>query len=113
MELHDLRASVRQARGSAGLTQAELARRIGTTQSAVSRLEAGRLLPTLALLERVAIATGRPITLVLGAPEWPRPEGADRSPSAAAGPPARGTAPLPDRPAAGRPLPSASRRRIG
>jgi len=56
---------VMRARREAGLTQAELAKRIGTTQSAVSRLESGRVVPSLAVLDRVVGATGRPITVVL------------------------------------------------
>lgn len=49
------------------MTQAELAERMGTTQSAVSRMESGRALPTLELLERFASATGRPFEVVFGA----------------------------------------------
>lgn len=39
-----------------GLTQAQLAERVGTTQSAISRLEAGQVEPTLDTLRRVAAA---------------------------------------------------------
>lgn len=46
------------ARAAAGLTQAELAERMGTTQSVIARLEAGRVRPTTATLRRVAQATG-------------------------------------------------------
>lgn len=60
-------------RRATGLTQAALARRMGTTQSAVSRVEAGRVLPTLELLERFANATGRPLTITLGAARQARP----------------------------------------
>lgn len=50
------------ARVRAGLTQAELARRMGTTQSAIARLESGRRLPSLKTLSRYARATGsRPV----------------------------------------------------
>jgi transcriptional regulator with XRE-family HTH domain len=63
---------VEQRRRAAGLTQVELGRRIGTTQPAVSKIEAGRSLPGIDLLERVARATGRPITLTLGPSAWPR-----------------------------------------
>jgi ribosome-binding protein aMBF1 (putative translation factor) len=46
------------ARRLRGLSQAELARRMGTKQSYVARLESGRTLPSMATLRRVAEATG-------------------------------------------------------
>ncbi len=46
------------ARTKAGLTQAEVAKRMGTTQPVVARLEAGRQRPSLATLERYANAVG-------------------------------------------------------
>jgi len=46
------------ARSRAGLSQAEVAQRMGTTQSAVARLEGGRAKPTLLTVERYAKATG-------------------------------------------------------
>jgi ribosome-binding protein aMBF1 (putative translation factor) len=46
------------ARNRAGLTQAELARRMGTTQPVVARMEAGRIRPSLRTLQRLAQATG-------------------------------------------------------
>ncbi|MDE0348206.1 MAG: helix-turn-helix domain-containing protein [Gammaproteobacteria bacterium] len=47
-----------RARTAAQLTQAELAQRLGTTQSAVARLEGGRVSPSFATLRRDAEATG-------------------------------------------------------
>lgn len=47
-----------RARTEAGLTQTELARRVGTTQSAIARLEGGSVSPSLATLRRYAEATG-------------------------------------------------------
>jgi transcriptional regulator with XRE-family HTH domain len=44
---------VREARKRAGLTQAELAGRAGTTQSAIARLESGRTSPALEQVERL------------------------------------------------------------
>jgi transcriptional regulator with XRE-family HTH domain len=44
---------VREARKRAGLTQAELAARAGTTQSAIARLESGRTTPALEQVERL------------------------------------------------------------
>ena len=47
-----------RARMAAKLTQAEVARRLGTTQSAIARLEGGRVSPSVATLRRYAEATG-------------------------------------------------------
>lgn len=46
------------ARMRAGLTQAELAQRMRTTQSTIARLESGRAAPSLRTLSRYAQATG-------------------------------------------------------
>jgi DNA-binding XRE family transcriptional regulator len=50
-------------RARAGLTQTELARRMGTTQSSIARIEGGGSLPTLDMLARLAHATGTPLRL--------------------------------------------------
>ena len=47
-----------EARTRADLTQAELAKRMKTTQSTVARLESGRVHPSTRTLERIARATG-------------------------------------------------------
>jgi transcriptional regulator with XRE-family HTH domain len=49
-----------KARAAAGITQAELAERIGTTQSAIARLESGsgKHSPSLATLRKYARALG-------------------------------------------------------
>lgn len=54
-----------RARTAAKLTQAELAQRLGTTQSAVARLEGGRVSPSFATLRRYAEATGSRLTVDL------------------------------------------------
>ena len=46
------------ARVKAGLTQEEVAERMGTTQSVIARLEAGNSLPSMKSLYRYAEATG-------------------------------------------------------
>lgn len=48
-----------KARTEAGLTQSELATRLGTTQSAIARLESGSTSPSLATLRKYAAATGK------------------------------------------------------
>jgi transcriptional regulator with XRE-family HTH domain len=58
---------VRQSRIAAGLTQAELADRLGTTQAAVARLERPGANPTVGTLGRVLHALDR--RLELSAPE--------------------------------------------
>jgi transcriptional regulator with XRE-family HTH domain len=54
---------IRDARKDAGLSQAELARRLETTQSAVARLESPSSNPRLDTLDRAIAATGRELTL--------------------------------------------------
>jgi ribosome-binding protein aMBF1 (putative translation factor) len=51
-------SSVIEARMRSKLTQAEIAKRMGTTQAAVARLESGRSMPSTRTLERFAKATG-------------------------------------------------------
>jgi len=53
-----LAAAVAKARIHAGLSQAELARRMKTTQSTIARLESGRGRPSTRTLDRFAKATG-------------------------------------------------------
>jgi uncharacterized protein len=56
---------VREARRAAGLTQAELARRAGVTQSVVSAYESGRREPALSTLVRLVEATGAQLRLTV------------------------------------------------
>ena len=53
------------ARQSAGLTQAELARRMGTSQSVIARLESARHMPTFDLISRYAQALGQRVEVRL------------------------------------------------
>jgi transcriptional regulator with XRE-family HTH domain len=64
---------VEQIRREAGLTQAELAALIGTTQAAVSKIETGRTLPGLELLDRIGRALGRGIQITVGESSEPDP----------------------------------------
>ena len=54
-----------RARTAAKLTQAEVARRLGTTPSAIARLEGGRVSPSFSTLRRYAEATGTRLTVGL------------------------------------------------
>jgi len=56
---------IRAAREAAGLTQRELARRMGTSQAAVNRLEAGGVGATLTTLQRVASALALRVSIDL------------------------------------------------
>ena len=60
-------AELIRARLRAGLSQAELAERMGTSQSAIARLESGRTLPSAKTLIRFAEATGSKVELRLTA----------------------------------------------
>ena len=54
-----------EARQLAGLTQAEVAQRMGTTQSVVARLESARHMPTFDMVARYAAAIGRRVDIHL------------------------------------------------
>jgi len=53
-----LASIVMDVRNRAGLTQEELARKMGTTRLVVARLESGRWHPSMRTLQRLAEATG-------------------------------------------------------
>jgi len=61
----ELARSVIEARTRAGLTQEQLARRMGTTQSVMARLESGRVRPSTKTLEKLAKATGTRLKISL------------------------------------------------
>ena len=54
-----------QARLEKGISQAELARMIGTQRSNICRLESGNQNPTLDFLIRITTALGKDITFLL------------------------------------------------
>jgi DNA-binding XRE family transcriptional regulator len=56
------------ARTKAKLSQAEVARRVGTTQSAIARLEGGGVTPSISTLRRYAKATGMRLEINLVQP---------------------------------------------
>jgi ribosome-binding protein aMBF1 (putative translation factor) len=57
-EEYALIGALLEARAKAGLTQAQLAKRMKTTQSVIARLEAGRAHPSTRTLAKFATATG-------------------------------------------------------
>ena len=60
------RTLVYRLRTEAGLTQADLADRMGTTQSAIARMEGGGTRPTLETLEKLAVAVGGELVVGVG-----------------------------------------------
>lgn len=58
-------AQIRARRLANGLTQAQLARRSGSTQAAISRLERGELSPTFQTFERLLAAMGEEAEMVV------------------------------------------------
>lgn len=63
----DVGDRIREAREAAGLTQRDLATRMGTSQAAVARLEAGGTAATLTTLQKVAAALDLKVTVELSA----------------------------------------------
>jgi HTH-type transcriptional regulator/antitoxin HipB len=64
-EAFDLAERVRSAREKLGITQAELAARIGSTQPSVARLEAGGVSPSIDTLSRIATALDLELVVAL------------------------------------------------
>lgn len=55
---------LREARKEAGITQAELADRIGADKSYISKVEHGKTVPTVSSFYRIVAALGMQVTLV-------------------------------------------------
>lgn len=68
-----LASTLIEARNRAGLTQQELAQKMGTTQPVVARLESGRVRPSLRTLERLAAATESRLLISFAPREEKRP----------------------------------------
>ena len=58
-----LASEIRSLREKKGLSQRQLAELVGTTQSAIARLEGGRISPSLSTLDRIANALGAEVTV--------------------------------------------------
>jgi ribosome-binding protein aMBF1 (putative translation factor) len=59
-----------RARSEAALTQADVAKKMGTTQAVIARLESGKSLPSTRTLQRFAAATGTQLRIAF-APRSP------------------------------------------
>jgi ribosome-binding protein aMBF1 (putative translation factor) len=64
----DVGERVREAREAAGLSQRALAKRMGTSQAAIARLESGGVGATLTTLQRAATALGMEVRVELRPP---------------------------------------------
>jgi DNA-binding XRE family transcriptional regulator len=67
-----LASALIEARSRAGMTQAQVAEAMGTTQAAVARLEGGRVKPSTRTLERFAKATGTRLRILFEPDRAPR-----------------------------------------
>jgi len=61
--LYDIKEEIIKLRLSQGLSQKDLAQRVGTRQSAISRLESGEYNPSVEFLSKVAHALGKNISI--------------------------------------------------
>ena len=61
--LYDLKREIIRLRLAQGLSQKELAERVGTKQSAISRIESGDYNPSLEFLNKVAHALGKELQI--------------------------------------------------
>jgi predicted nucleotidyltransferase/DNA-binding XRE family transcriptional regulator len=64
---------IREARRRSGLSQAELARRVGVSQPVISAYESGRREPGLAMLTKLVAGTGHRLRVDLAAESGARP----------------------------------------
>jgi transcriptional regulator with XRE-family HTH domain len=62
---------LKEARQGAGLTQADLAERLATSQSVIARLESGRANPRVETFQRAVAATGHRLAVDLEPAGWP------------------------------------------
>ena len=58
-----LARQMRELREKAGLTQAQLAARVGTQAPGIARIESGRFAPRLDVLHRIAAALGKRVRI--------------------------------------------------
>lgn len=72
-------ALVRDARRRHGVGQAELARRLGTSQPAISRIERDQVSPTVETLERILNAIGETLQVATLRLDEPPPGGSNQT----------------------------------
>ena len=75
-----LGVALKRVRLSSGLSQRDLAERLGVDPTYISHLEKDRRDPSVKLLRRVADATGVPASALLAAALWSEMDSAEREP---------------------------------
>jgi transcriptional regulator with XRE-family HTH domain len=70
---------LRTSRLAAGLSQADLARRVGTSQATISAYETGQKQPSVDTLARLLAATGARLTVERGGPPVTEPSSRDKA----------------------------------
>lgn len=78
----DAATTLREARQRAGLTQAALASRSGTSQATISAYESGRKRPSVETFSRLLAATGSRLRVEPGRPSVVEPSARQRAQSA-------------------------------
>lgn len=81
--LADIASQIRDARTGAGMSQAELAMRAGTSQPTLSHYERGRMTPDLETLDRLVRACGRELSIEFRAPRFASSADLDSQPTLA------------------------------
>ena len=62
---YEVISQIIEARTSQNITQSELAKRIGTQKSNISRLESGNYNPTIDFLNKICTALGKKLTITI------------------------------------------------
>lgn len=75
----DVGVALREARVAAGLSQAALARRAGTSQATVSTYESGRKRPSVETFSRLLAASGARLSVEAGRPASTEPSAAEHA----------------------------------
>ena len=76
--MSSLGEAIRLARLKSGMTQEELATKLNTTKSAISKYELGRREPNLMQLSKIAVALGVPVSALVDGDYWSTLSDAER-----------------------------------
>lgn len=64
--IYEIKSQIIRLRIEQGLSQKDLAKKVGTRQSAISRLESGEYNPSIEFLDKIAHAFGKEIHITIG-----------------------------------------------